>query len=138
MSPPGAYLRRRRCTLVILAGLVPSGLLTKYYRGYGEEWVNHSLGGVLYVIFWVLFFSLLFPRVSHWKIALYVFLATSAVELLQLWHPPWLEAIRANPIGVTLLGNSFTWLDFPHYLVGSLLAGFLLSRLHFKEVAGRK
>ena len=115
-----------RWTLGLLALLVPAGLLTKAYTGPCEQWVRHSLGGVFYVVFWSLIFSLLFPRVKPWKLAGVVFLATSGIEVLQLWHPPWLETFRATRIGVTLLGNSFSWLDFPHYLLGAMISLLLL------------
>jgi hypothetical protein len=36
-----------------------------------------------------------------------------------LWHPPFLEVLRSNFIGRTILGSSFNWTDFPYYLVGS-------------------
>jgi hypothetical protein len=115
-----------------MAGLVPFGWWTKHYSGPFDQWVNHSLGGVLYVVFWCLAFSLLFPRVRPRKLSGWVFLATSAIEVLQLWHPHWLEALRATRMGVTLLGNSFAWLDFPHYLLGALLSCLLLHTLQHR------
>jgi hypothetical protein len=54
---------------------------------------------------------------------------TCILEVLQCWHPPFLESIRSTRIGVTLIGNSFAWLDFPHYLAGSLIAYLLISWL---------
>jgi len=112
--------------VLILALLVPAGLWTKTYEGPGDSWVNNSLGGVLYVIFWSLFFSLVFPRVRHGKVALVVLFVTCALEVLQRWHPPVLESVRSTFIGATLLGNSFAWWDFPHYGAGFLASWGLL------------
>jgi hypothetical protein len=80
--------------------------------------VNDSLGGVLYVIFWCLFAFLFLSNIKPWKIAAVVFAVTCFLEFLQLWHPPLLEYLRSNFVGRTILGTTFTWSDFPYYLVG--------------------
>jgi hypothetical protein len=48
---------------------------------------------------------------------------------LQLWHPPFLTAIRATFIGKLLLGTTFAWWDFPHYLLGCVLGWLWLQQL---------
>jgi hypothetical protein len=63
-------------------------------------------GGVLYVVFWSLLFSLLLPETKPRRIALSVFMATCTIETLQRRHPPFLEAIRVNFVGATLLGSN--------------------------------
>ena len=55
-----------------------------------------------------------------------VLFATTLIELLQLWHPPFLQTIRATFIGHALLGNTISWWDFPHYIIGSSLGLVLL------------
>ncbi|NIO82881.1 MAG: DUF2809 domain-containing protein, partial [Candidatus Aminicenantes bacterium] len=82
-------------------------------------WVNDSLGGSFYEIFWCLVAFLFFQKSKPWKIATIVLTITCLLEFLQLWHPPFLQAIRRNFIGVTIFGDSFTWSDFPYYFVGS-------------------
>jgi hypothetical protein len=37
---------------------------------------------------------------------------------LQLWQPPWLQAVRATLLGRLVLGNTFTWGDFLYYAIG--------------------
>jgi len=91
--------------------------------------VNDSLGGVLYEIFWCLSAAFLFHRAGARKTALCVFAATCMLETMQLWHPPFLEAVRSTFIGRTLAGTSFSWLDFPHYLAGCLAGWKLVERL---------
>jgi hypothetical protein len=114
-------------TFVIILIITPIGFYTKFYEGPFQEWVNNYSGGVLYVIFWNLVVFLLFPDADKLKIVFIVFIATSLLEALQLWHPPVLEAVRSNFIGRTILGNSFNWWDFPHYIAGSALGYFLLN-----------
>ncbi len=110
--------KRVRWTLISMLIIVPLGLYSKFYSGQAENWVNNFLGGVLYVIFWCLFAFLFLSNIKPWKIAAVVFAITCFLEFLQLWHPPLLEFIRSHFIGRTILGTSFTWTDFPYYLVG--------------------
>ena len=120
------YIRKNKWILLVIAFVIPLGLYSKVYDGPASSWVNNSLGGVLYVIFWSLLFSLLAVRIKSWKIVSLVFLITCTIEFLQLWHPSFLEAVRSTFFGVTLLGNSFSWLDMVHYVIGSLASLGLL------------
>jgi hypothetical protein len=117
----------------ILAVLIPLGFLTKLYSGPGQLWIDNSAGGILYEIFWCLVIALIIPDVKPVRLALIVFTATSVLECLQLWHPVFLEMLRKPLIGRTLLGTSFSWLDFPHYATGSALGGMIVKRLKEQE-----
>jgi len=101
--------------------LVPIGFATKFYHGPWQCWVENFLGGILYEIFWCLVIVFFFPSRKPLWIAGIVFGFTSILEVLQLWHPPLLEAIRSTFLGRALIGTSFTWLDFPHYVLGCLM-----------------
>ncbi len=109
---------RRLPTALSLALLVPAGLLTKVYAGPGQEWVSDHLGGALYDVFWCLAVFLILPRNRPLVVASIVLAVTCVLEVLQLWHPPFLELVRRSFVGATFLGTSFDWVDFPHYVVG--------------------
>ncbi|NJN21099.1 MAG: DUF2809 domain-containing protein [Leptolyngbya sp. RL_3_1] len=112
-------MRYSRSTLLISLGIiVPFGLVTKFYGGRGAEWLNDTFGGIPYEIFWILLVAWFWPRGKAFTIALSVFVATCLLEVLQLWQPPWLQAIRATLPGRLVLGNTFTWSDFPYYAIG--------------------
>ena len=111
-------------------GLVPLGLYTKVYAGPAAGWVNHSLGGVFYVLFGCLLIFWLQPRVRPWRIVLAVLAVTCLLEFLQLWHPPFLEWLRSFWIGRTLLGTTFAWSDFPYYFFGAGLSWLWIQRFH--------
>lgn len=132
------FLYAMRWTLLSIALITPLGFVTKVYAGPVANWVNNSLGGVLYVIFWSLVFSVFFYRTKPWKIAAIVTLVTCLLEFLQLWHPPFLEAIRSTFLGVTLIGNSFTWLDLVHYLLGCIASVWLIHNLRKSGISDRK
>lgn len=48
-----------------------------------------------------------------------------AVELSQLYHAPWIDAIRATRLGALILGSVFNWPDLPAYAVGVAIGGLL-------------
>jgi hypothetical protein len=105
----------------LLLALVVVGIGTKFYRGRLETWFHNYAGGVIYEVFWIVLFGALLPRASAWRIALSVFLVTCGLEVLQLWHPPFLELIRSNFFGRALVGDGFDPLDFIYYVVGSVI-----------------
>lgn len=124
----------RTVTLSVLSAALLAGVGTgtKFYPGPGLQWVHNHLGGVFYVIFWCIVAAAVLPRTSTIVIAVWVVSVTSALEVLQLWHPSWLERIRATFPGAALLGTTFSWPDFPHYalggVVGSLWSGWIRRR----------
>jgi glycopeptide antibiotics resistance protein len=124
---PQRYLRYRIALLVSLAIILPLGYWVRFSQDPLPEWLNDALGSVAYEIFWVLLVLLVFPKLSPWRVALGVCLVTIAIEFLQLWQAPFLQAARATLPGRLVLGNTFSGKDFPAYLVGSGL-GWLWGR----------
>ncbi|MEJ2052686.1 MAG: DUF2809 domain-containing protein, partial [Calditrichaceae bacterium] len=115
--------------------IVPLGFYTKFYSGPYSGWVNNSLGGVFYVVFWSLVVFLFVPKLNSFKIGLLVFVATCLLEFLQLWHPAFLEFIRSYFIGRSILGTTFSPPDFLYYFAGfilSVLTLHLLNRIENK------
>ncbi|MGD9201034.1 MAG: DUF2809 domain-containing protein [Chitinispirillia bacterium] len=120
--------RNRRIYIIILLILIiPLGFLTKLYNGPLSFWINNSLSGIFYEIFWCLVILLILPNGNPIKISLLVLKATSIIECLQLWRPPFLEIIRKTFIGSTLIGTTFIWSDFFYYFIGCLI-GYLLMK----------
>ena len=129
-KPPAPSFRYYRQALALsMAVIVPLGLVLKFYQGPGQAWLNDTFGGVPYEIFFVLLAAYIWPAASPGRIAIAVCLATCGLEFLQLWQPPWLQAIRATLPGRLVLGNTFSWTDFPYYFIGSGLGWLGLRRL---------
>ena len=122
-----AIEKSRRCLALLLVPWVAVGLATKVYSGPGETWVRAQAGGLFYVVFWTVLVLAVWPRFSSAGVAGVVVLATCCVEVLQLWHPTPLEWVRSSWSGQLLLGNSFSWWDFPPYFVGGLI-GYIAAR----------
>lgn len=120
----------RWLTILSLIIVTPLGFLSKFYQGPLDWWFNDYGGGVLYEIFWCLFVFLLIPkRQAVIKIPIWVFIVTCILEILQLWHPPFLQQIRATFWGRMFLGTTFVWWDFPHYVIGCLIGWLWLKQI---------
>lgn len=113
--------------------VTPLGFIFKLYHGPGHWWFNNYGAGLLYEIFWCLIIFFFTPnRRTAMTIVLWVFGITCSLEILQLWHPWFLELIRSTFLGKALIGTSFSWWDFPHYAVGCVF-GWILMRLSSKD-----
>lgn len=123
------FQRLRLYCLGLLIAVVPLGLASKVYVGPGQRWVEGYLGDLLYEVAWMLFVAAIWPRIAPGRLAMRVFGATAAVELLQLWQPPWLQVLRGRLLGKLLLGSTFVSWDFLYYALGCGLGWLLLHRL---------
>jgi hypothetical protein len=121
------FLKKRLVLLVSMSVIAPMGYIIRFAQTPTFVWLNDALGSIAYEIFWILLVAFLLPRTSLRAIAICVCLTTCGLEGLQLWHPPFLEAARATLAGRLVLGNTFSWIDFPAYIIGSWL-GWLWGR----------
>lgn len=55
------------------------------------------------------------------RVGLAALLVSYAVEVSQLYHAPWIDAIRATGLGALALGYGFLWSDIVCYTVGVAL-----------------
>lgn len=120
-----------------LACVTLAGLASKLYPGPPGGWLRDYGAGVAYVVFWILAVLLLRPSLGAVRVAALVLLVTCTLEVLQLWHPPALEALRGSFLGHALIGSSFSAWDFPHYALGALLGAGLAKRLGEPRQANR-
>jgi len=112
---------RKYCVFSLLA-VTPVGFGFKLYNGPAQWWFNDYGAGLLYEIFWILIVFAISPRKKLInKIPVGVFIITCALEILQLWNPFILQAIRFSFIGRALIGTTFAWWDFVHYAIGCFL-----------------
>jgi len=118
-----SFFLKRKWIFVALFIVTPTGFLFKWYPGLGHHWFNNYGAGIMYEIFWCMVVFLFYPRKeAATKIAVGVFLITCILEILQLWQPAFLQQLRSTFLGGALLGTTFVWWDFPHYVLGCLIA----------------
>lgn len=118
-----------RQTVLVLVLLVPIGFLSKHYSGPAEVWINGSLSGVLYELFWCLLGALLCRRTSALGIAITVLAGTCVLEVLQLFDWAVLRFARSFYLGRVLIGTTFVPSDFIYYGLGCLAGWWAVVRL---------
>jgi hypothetical protein len=105
---------------ILLLILIVSGILTKKLTPMGEGFIRNHLGGIIYVVFWILFFSMVFPTASRTKLAVWVFVITCCIEFTQLIHTPALDFYRKEFIIQALFGSTFNAVDLFWYFAASI------------------
>ena len=118
-----SYVYRSIILLVVIAGL---GFLSKLLPVFQGTWVSNNLSGLFYVTELCLVVYIVFPGNPAFVYSLLAFLFTSVLEIFQLWHPTFLTSLRNSFLGHTILGSTFSWLDFPLYIGGAVLGWVLL------------
>lgn len=100
--------------------LVPLGY-TGRFLSVLPKWFRNVWGNVAYETLLIVLLLLLFPKLKPIAAAITVCLISFGLEFLQLSQDPILVAARSNRLGRLILGNGFTWEDFPLYVLGSLI-----------------
>jgi hypothetical protein len=75
-------------------------------------------GDALWALMVFVGFGFLFPRASTLIVALLALTFSWGVEFSQLYHAPWIDALRATLPGRLVLGSTFNWPDLPAYALG--------------------
>lgn len=116
-------MRAIRCRLPYLAALVilcAAGLFVRRLNAAHPNFFTAYFPDTAWTMAVYCGFGLLFCKDArlHFPAALAV---SYIVELLQLWHPPFLEALRATTLGGLVLGYGFLWSDLVCYTVGACI-----------------
>ena len=86
-------------------------------------------GDALWALMVFVGFGFLLPHASKLVVALLALAFSSGVEFSQLYHTPWIDAVRATLPGRLVLGNTFNWPDLPAYVLGIGLGAWAEWRL---------
>jgi len=110
--------RHRGLYLVWIALVIAAGLASRSpWLGLPWFWAKYS-GDALWALLVFFAFAWLWPAVRTASIAILAFSFSCAVEFSQLYHAPWLDAIRQTWFGRLALGDTFAWADMLAYLAG--------------------
>lgn len=120
-EPDNQQMPRSRllyCASVVV--VIALGLLSRRYPQFLPAALGQSPGDALWALMVFLGVGFLFPRASTFKLAMAALGFSFAIEFSQLYHAPWIDAVRATRIGHLVLGNGFLWSDLIAYTVGVL------------------
>lgn len=111
---------------------VLAGLATRRFPHLFPQWVQLYAGDSLWAFMVFLLVGFLFPeRKSKW-VAIVALAFSFAIEISQLYHAPWIDSLRAYPLGGLVLGFGFLWSDLVCYTAG-VGFGYVMEKLFFKR-----
>jgi hypothetical protein len=123
-----AAARSRVVYGVALLLVVAAGLASRRVGSDLPAFVAAYAGDTLYATMIVVLLAIAAPRASTMHLAAGALAFCVAVEISQLHHAPWIDAIRNTTPGALVLGYGFLWSDLACYVAGVAL-GAAVDRL---------
>lgn len=116
-------MKKRLAYLLPAVPVVIAGLASRKYRTDLPSLLGVYAGDVLWaLVLYLLVSAVLAGRPIAWRATISLVLA-SLVEVSQLYHAPWLDAIRHTTLGGLALGFGFLWSDLVCYSLGIAIGG---------------
>lgn len=105
------------------------GLASRKYQNILPDWLGNYSGDVLWALMVFLGVGFIFTRWSTLRIAAMALVFSFSIEISQLYHSLWIDAIRRTRIGALVLGFGFLWSDLVCYVIG-IFIGILIEKLY--------
>ena len=102
--------------LIVLTLL--SGLASRQFQDYLPTFLATYAGDTLWALLVFLLTGFLLPKKSIFFNALVALIFSFGIEISQLYHAPWIDAIRQTRLGGLILGFGFLWSDLLCYTAG--------------------
>ena len=116
----------RMLKIILLVLIFITALYTKAYKGDYQVLINNHIGGVLYVMFGTLVFSVLIPAMKAYKTVLLALGITCLLEFIQWMQIPFMVELTRIKTFAYLFGSSFNWGDFIYYFIGAVVGWLVL------------
>ena len=113
--------RSRVAYAAALVLVVAAGLGSRVFGRDLPAFVAAYAGDTLYATMVFVLFSIAAPRWSTARVGVAALATSCAIEVSQLYHAPWIDAIRATLPGALVLGYGFLWSDLACYVAGVAL-----------------
>lgn len=117
-KPARKHARSRVRYAVLALAVVASGLLWRSGFIPLTPSLSNYGGDALWALMIFVGFGFLLPRAGTVAIAWLALSFSWSVEFSQLYHVPWIDAVRATLPGRLVLGNTFNWPDLLAYALG--------------------
>jgi hypothetical protein len=110
--------RNRFVYFLLIVITIVAGLASRHFSTVLPQWVHSYLGDALWAFMVFLMFGFIFPGKDTRWIAILAIAFSYGIEISQLYHTSWIDALRANRLGGLILGFGFLWSDLICYTVG--------------------
>jgi hypothetical protein len=131
IDPPArTTLRSRTLSAVAVVLVIAAGLALRARMIPLSAFVIKYGGDALWALMVFCGVGFLLRRASTVRVGLIAICFSCAVEFSQLYHAPWIDAVRGTRLGALAIGSTFNWPDFLAYGVG-VGVGMMLERAIF-------
>ena len=114
-------LRRNRLLYLILTIIVIIlGLLSRKIENLPEIISLYS-GDILWALMIFLIIAFIFNKKSTIFTISWAIIFSYSIEISQLYHEPWIDAMRNTTLGGLILGFGFLWSDLVCYTIGIVI-----------------
>ncbi|MCM3538827.1 ribosomal maturation YjgA family protein [Priestia endophytica] len=124
-------IKRNIIYIMLMIIIIFLGIVVRKKSAYFPRIVNLYLGDILWALLIFLGFSFLTEK-KGLKIVIFLsLLFCYGIEISQLYHAEWIDAVRSTTLGGLVLGYGFLFSDLVSYTVGILfgaLCTILLKR----------
>lgn len=119
-------IKRNRWTYLVMVGVtIMLGLSSRQFSGYLPKAINLYLGDALWALMVFFIFCFIFRSKGTGWLAAVALLFAFGIEISQLYHAPWIDAIRQTRLGGLVLGYGFLWRDLVAYTIGSAVGAVI-------------
>lgn len=118
MNTSTAFHRSRIWLSLLIVLVIAIGLASR--RGYVPfpAALQNYPGDALWAWVVLLCVAWMRPAITRSQLVVWSLVIAFAIEFLQLYQAPWIQAVRANKLAYLVLGNGFDPLDLLAYVVG--------------------
>ena len=109
--------RNRIVYIALVLCVMALGLASRHYSFF-PHFVHAYVGDVLWALMVFFIFGFLLPYKTTFQLAVYSLCFAYLIEFSQLYHAPWIDAIRHTRLGGLVLGYGFLLSDLLGYVIG--------------------
>jgi hypothetical protein len=116
--------------------VVAFGLASRRYAAVLPWWVGAYVGDALWASMLYLVLGVIARGLKPGRLAVLTLALSYGVEISQLFHSPWIDAVRHTRLGGYALGHGFLWSDLVCYTLG-VASAYGAERAALRRVACR-
>lgn len=131
-------MKRNRLLYLILTIIVMIlGLLSRKIENLPEIISSYS-GDILWALMVFLIIAFIFNKKSTIFTISWAIIFSYSIEISQLYHAPWIDAIRNTTLGGLILGFGFLWSDLVCYTIGIIIGivmDIMINKINIKVMS---
>ncbi len=124
--------RNRYIYSFLLLITIAAGLASRHFPGILPRWVQLYMGDTLWALMVFLLIGFIFRRKSTLWVVAAALAFSYGIEISQIYHTPWIDALRTNTLGGLVLGFGFLWSDLVCYTAG-VGFGYIMEKAFLKR-----